>query len=438
MSRGRHRWSAVAAVMCALASCGGSTPEPTASDGFSSVWLPSGFDHELSLQFSFDPERLWLWSAENAGSSFVMLQADDNGNSYLSARDSNGEQWRITSNDGAMGAVVIGDVVVMTPYAESGNGYPNTVSDLLGVSAEDGSVQFRRELDHRYHVVRAGRTLLLIANAGDDAPGAVVRLDPVTFELEREILLPPGSQIMPNDRGLLVWNTTEAQLILTDSMEAISWATGASNDYEAIAPTVSGDTFIRLDAANKVSGTARDGHQQWSVNTNVGDVSKLWSPDANHLLVAGAKGFELFRVDDTAATPVASEPKAGPIGPTAIIDDVAYAVWTDAGTGHLVRFTEAGPEQVMTFPAENAGPEQEQEPPQATFVQNALLVPTYTTEGSTRSSTLTAYALGDGSKLWSLESEGAPELTATWQPGDGFITLLYGYNLIPGRIGFYG
>ena len=402
---------------------------PTSTDS-SGVWLPLLVEHTPTVKVSFSPERLWFWALLGIGSDYVMLQGDDNGNSWVTAVSEHGEQWKTAVSE-TMGLAVLNGVVLVTVNSDEA---PDGV-DLIGISADDGSIRFTTHLDGYYMVQQAGSDVLLI----DDSSEAltVARVDPTTFAVGTTIRFPHSDTYERVDQGLLAWNGSRTMLISIGSMTSQEWASGSSASPNLVSPTTAGDTLIHSDSSGALSGIGPDGQPRWSAKADVGTVTAIWSPDVDHVLVAGSTGLELFLLSANAATSVASQMGTGRLGPTAVIDGTAHLVWYHEGRGSVVRLTPTGFDTVGSFAAEEVDPENDSAE-QATFVDNALYLTTHITgAGAKQSVGLTAYSLSDMKPLWTLESESADELEAFWLFQEDVIVLLYGYALIPSYVSVY-
>lgn len=421
----------VLATLILLTSCG-SAPGTTATTaqialGPSNVWLETSIDEQPGFRFSFNPDRLWFWRVLPIDGGVVMLQGDDNGNSFISVRDADGERWRNTIEQ-TMTIEVAGEVVLTT-----------TGSHLLGFSLEDGStVVDEPTVDGS--LMKLGDELFVVGQVSEDMQ--IARLDPVTFASGVLAAFDVAETAVVTDRGLIVVTTAESVLVELDADRGVQrWPValapvGHDDHSSSGTMAVAGDLLLGVDGDDRLVAVDPTGATAMVLAEDSTGVNGVWAADDDLVVVSDADGFELLDISASTPSSVGTRGGAGAIGPAAVVDGTAYLTWYAGGTGNILRLTADGIETVLTFPQQpKEGDDEFGE--QVLFADAGIYVDSRDIRPGHRAQVLTAYAL-DGSTKWELRAPLEADWVARWTVESDLVALVYGYLLIPGQVDIYG
>lgn len=430
-------------ALIVLASCGSSSgtatsttvPTPSTSPppaGLTNVWLPAAIETMPTLQLSFRPDRLWLWSILPAGDGIVMLQGDDNGNSFISARDSAGERWR-TNVDESTSLAVAGDLALTVTHDPDDR--------LIGLSLDDGAVVVDQPLAGST-VAQIGDHVVITTLAGQTM--RIASFDPARREIDELATFDLTDEVILTDRGVLVLGTGATTLVdIAHGGALIRWPVALRplappDTYGPGTVAVAGDLLVGVATDRRLVAVAPSGETVGVIADRASGLTDVWAAGDGLIVTAGTSGLEVTAIDGAGVTKVGHLDGPGRLGPTAVVDGTGYLTWYADGRGRVLRVTSDGLSEVVTFTEQTSSDvDDEALAEQVRFVDAAIYVAERRTTPGDRAQLLTAYAL-DGSTLWTLSSPLLADWEASWDLNTRLIVLRLGYSLIPGQVDVYG
>ena len=393
-------------------------------------WLPAAIE-QPDVVATIRPDRLWLFGVVPTADGVLLVQADDNGNGFVSSWADGAERWR-TTVDGTPSVAVLGDEVVVGTN-RAGAGGPAT--DLVVLALDDGAELRRSSVDGSYGLSNIGGEVLALDRS--DEGTTIAWFDP---EAARPVPLATLDldNLVPTRDGLLAWSRSETVLLRHGETWTVArWAVGGDGQGPSNlrTATVVGDLLVRVDGGRRAAFDAA-GRQVVELPLTI-DPSQVWSIDGEHVAVAGDGGVEVLTVAGGTATVVLTERRDGAPRGGAVVDGTLLLSWSDGASGTVLAVTPDGVTELVAFAAPPADGGDEL-PDAVTFTTDGCYLETATGDtehGSTL--TLAAYAV-DGTRHWSVDLTLDPGDGGQWRFGDGVAVLIHGYVLIPWRIDVYG